>query len=78
MILKFTENIAAQRMDSLGPDFEEFFDLNQLDDDDETMESTPFDRRKSTGGPGTPADGDKQIDFYNRRPSQLTPNSNSR
>lgn len=80
LMLRFHEEMASQRLDSLGPDFEEYFEVSALsDDDDDTAHSTPF------SAPSTNEDG--AIDFYNkskkeaeriRRDSKSSPNNTRR
>ena len=58
-MVKFHEEMAMQRLDSLGPDFEDYFDVNGVGDDDDGNLASAM------------AKDGKEIDFYNveRRPS---------
>ncbi len=69
--------MASERLDSIGPEFEEYFDINQLDDDDDDNPTQPF---SASAEAITRQHKDGKIDFYNKerlekRPSNVSPNA---
>lgn len=67
-MLQFHHDMANKRLDSLGPDFEEYFDINQMSDDDDIANKSPF--AIANGTPGS--DKSNTPDFYNQRRNSKT------
>ena len=71
LIIKFNEDQAMQRLDSIGPDFEEYFNVNGVDDDEgDAMNATSLSQAMAIDSSRANSSGMGM----ERRPSNTTPN----